>query len=208
MNPFHSLSSSFYTKKLDANHERQRSILRAAEVMMDASLVAAQARFNDELGWRAVEPRWLNCGSEKERQTLMETMLSQRGGLHRMSAPIEAGLRLGDASDELIDIANEWGRHAGVALEGLDHLNVLTSDPLTTGKDSLQDVRAGRLVLPLFLLRETVTKNEWEDIYEIIDKSDSKFTHNPPVYKNCRFVYSENHCSPVVIHTYIVGVSE
>jgi geranylgeranyl pyrophosphate synthase len=153
----------------------------ASEIVMDASLVAAQSRFSDALGWRAVEPRWKEAHKSGDVYRLRQSILSQKGGYHRMAAPLEAGLRLGGASEQLISIAKRWGAHAGVALEGLDHLNVLTSNPLETGKDSLQDIRAGRLVLPLFLIREHTSPSEWEEIENILEKSDSKFTCNPAV---------------------------
>jgi hypothetical protein len=37
-----------------------------------------------------------------------------------------------------------------------------------TGKDSLQDLREGRLCMPLFQLRKYASEEDWEDVSRIL----------------------------------------
>ncbi len=57
---------------------------------------------------------------------------------------------------------------------------------METGKDSLRDMREGRLSVPLFLLRETTSKEEWKDVQNILkNNSGSEFGDRRVLSKVC-----------------------
>lgn len=111
---------------------------------------------------RPVPPRRVGEGAAPTHvsRTVVLTVASRRnflydkGAFHTFVAPLIAGMRLGgSACQETEALVEAWGRSAGLAFQGLDDLVDLVSDPFASGKDTFQDIREGRLSLPLVLLQ-------------------------------------------------------
>lgn len=90
-------------------------------------------------------------------------VLLNKGGHHSITAPLVAGWRLAEPGAGLMALS-AWGDHIGLAFQGLDDLQDVLAEPGTTGKDSLQDLRAGRLSLVSHLLRLHLDADDWEDL--------------------------------------------
>ena len=90
-------------------------------------------------------------------------VLLNKGGHHSITAPLVAGWRLVAPDAGLMQLG-AWGDHIGLAYQGLDDLQDVLADPGATGKDSLQDLRAGRLSLVSHLLRLHLDADDWEDL--------------------------------------------
>ncbi len=116
----------------------------AARWILDGAARAGAGQVLDLVGWRG---RGDLAGFRRA--------LLDKGGHHSVTAPLCAGLRLADPAADL-SAATAWGDAMGLALQGADDLQDLLAPPTMTGKDGLQDIREGRLSLPIFLLTEAL----------------------------------------------------
>mmetsp|Transcript_44754 Transcript_44754/g.71521 ORF Transcript_44754/g.71521 Transcript_44754/m.71521 type:complete len:192 (-) Transcript_44754:9-584(-) len=100
---------------------------------------------------------------------LLLRLLEDKSSFHGFAAPLIAGLRLsGKSTPEIEDVCKRWAKHAGAAFQGIDDVMDLVLEVEQSGKDKLQDIQEGRLSLPLFLLRQEATKEEWARVYEML----------------------------------------
>lgn len=126
----------------------------AVRILLDAACRAGCGQFLDLQGW---EGPAAELSQEDFRKVLMD-----KGGHHSVAAPLAAGFRLGAPDADVSDLLS-WGRHAGLAFQGLDDLqDVLTG--LDTGKDSLKDLCEGRLSMVSFLLRRHAPSEAWDEL--------------------------------------------
>lgn len=88
-------------------------------------------------------------------------LLLNKGGHHSITAPLVAGWRLVDPQAGLMTLS-AWGDHVGLAFQGLDDIQDVLAEPGSTGKDTLQDLREGRLSLVSHLLRRQLAPDEWD----------------------------------------------
>jgi geranylgeranyl pyrophosphate synthase len=63
----------------------------------------------------------------------------------------------------------KWSHRIGLAFQGLHDLSDLMADPLVSGKDPMNDVREGRVSLPLFMLRQSAEPEEWQSVLDIAE---------------------------------------
>jgi geranylgeranyl diphosphate synthase type I len=125
----------------------------ALEVILKGSCRAGFGQFLDLQGW--------NGPAEELSDAAFRGVLLDKGGHHSITAPLTAGWRLcAPIPDALVG----WGDHVGLAFQGLDDLQDILDSPATLGKDSLQDLREGRLSLVGRLLREQLSDEEWYDL--------------------------------------------
>ena len=125
----------------------------AMEVILKGSCRAAFGQFLDLQGWDGPAE---DLSSADFRRVLLD-----KGGHHSITAPLVAGWRLcAPVPQALIT----WGDLVGLAFQGLDDLQDILESPATLGKDSLQDLREGRLSLVGRLLREQLSDDEWAEL--------------------------------------------
>ena len=114
------------------------------------------------------------AGGADEVQRLMRRLLADKSAHRTFVAPLVAGVHLGGggggagAGRDLVACCEHWGVRIGTAFQVLDDLSDLAADPLASGKDGLQDLREGRLSVPLFLLRERATEAEWAEVLALL----------------------------------------
>merc|ERR1711871_19636 len=102
-------------------------------------------------------------GSDSDSDSTV-SLMGDKGGHHAFTAPLLGGLVLGGAPTEVLKAGRSWAYAMGVAFQGLDDIVDLVGDPSLTGKEGFQDFRAGRLGLPLLLLRQRCTEEEWAEV--------------------------------------------
>ena len=126
----------------------------AMEIILKGSCRAAFGQFLDLQGWDGPAED-LSAGDFRR-------VLLDKGGHHSITAPLVAGWRLcwSSVPESLVS----WGDHVGLAFQGLDDLQDILESPATLGKDSLQDLREGRLSLVGHLLREQLSDDEWAEL--------------------------------------------
>lgn len=101
---------------------------------------------------------------------LMRQVLLDKGARHTMCAPLMSGMRL-SGSGPVVEMAGRvWGEHAGIALQAMDDVADLIGNFVTTGKDTFQDFRDGRLSLLLFLLWERTPADKWQEISSFMSR--------------------------------------
>jgi geranylgeranyl pyrophosphate synthase len=124
-------------------------------VILAGSRRAGVGQFLDLQGW--------DGPAGELKPGLFRQLLLNKGGHHSITAPLVAGWRLIEPSAGLMGVS-AWGDHVGLAFQGLDDLQDVLAEPGSTGKDSLQDLREGRLSLVSHLLRRQLAPHEWEDL--------------------------------------------
>lgn len=125
----------------------------AMEVILKGSCRAAFGQFLDLLGW--------DGPAEDLSSADFRGVLLDKGGHHSITAPLVAGWQLcAPVPDALVT----WGDLVGLAFQGLDDIQDILESPATLGKDSLQDLREGRLSLVGRLLREQLSDDEWSEL--------------------------------------------
>lgn len=134
---------------------------RACDVLLHHSYKAAAAQCDDVVGWRGMEHIFAGSADPHE---VMRQVLLDKGARHTMCAPLLGGLTLAGASEDVHLSARKWGEHAGIALQAMDDVADLIGNFITTGKDTFQDFRDGRLSLLLFLLWQRATPQEWSEV--------------------------------------------
>lgn len=103
--------------------------------------------------------------------------------------------------DKLVESCTQWGIHTGIAYQILDDVSELILSPMETGKDSLRDMREGRLSVPLFLLRETTSKDEWKDVQNVLkNNSGSDFGDRRLLSKVCSVKFVSFHFGLIRVH--------
>lgn len=127
----------------------------AMRVILAGSRRAGVGQFLDLQGW--------DGPAGELKPGLFRQLLLNKGGHHSITAPLVAGWRLIEPSAGLMGVS-AWGDHVGLAFQGLDDLQDVLAEPGSTGKDSLQDLREGRLSLVSHLLRRQLAPHEWEDL--------------------------------------------
>ncbi|MBI2569410.1 MAG: polyprenyl synthetase family protein [Candidatus Schekmanbacteria bacterium] len=147
------LGDVIYARSMELLLEGAQQASAAFRTILTGAQRAGAGQFQDVLGWRGLEQR-------EEAASFRQAMID-KGAHHSFSAPLAAGMLLADAGAE-VAAAMQWGIHAGVAFQALDDVRDLVSKAVDMGKDSLQDFREGRLSLPLFLLRQAVSPEQWE----------------------------------------------
>ncbi|MFT5683655.1 MAG: geranylgeranyl pyrophosphate synthase [Myxococcota bacterium] len=164
--PFSEVSRSEHLAVLigDLLHSRSISLLleggshhpgghAAMEVILQGSCRAGFGQFLDLQGWDGPAE---DLSSAEFRGVLLD-----KGGHHSITAPLAAGWRLcAPVPDALVT----WGDHVGLAFQGLDDIQDILESPATLGKDSLQDLREGRLSLVGRILREQLNDDEWDEL--------------------------------------------
>ncbi len=128
------------------------------------------------------------------------TVLLNKGGHHSITAPLLAGWQLADPHADLRALS-DWGDHIGLAFQGLDDLQDVLSSPGELGKDSLQDLREGRLSLVGHLLREQLSDAEWDALVPELGRGVMLagvrmrlfhlFARHDLVERGLRFVFAE-----------------
>ena len=125
----------------------------AMSVILQAAHRAGFGQFLDLQGW--------DGPAEDLSSSAFRRVLLDKGGHHSITAPLVAGWRLlAPVPPALVS----WGDHVGLAFQGLDDIQDILESPATLGKDSLQDLREGRLSLVGRLLREQLSEEEWLDL--------------------------------------------
>lgn len=131
---------------------------------------AGAAEFDDLVGWEGVERAVRSSG-----MTLTEIQARHASDIasnHGFAAPLASGLWLGAGGvappAAVASACAKWASLAGRAFLALDDVADLVEDPSHTGKDSLQDVREGRLSQPLFNLRRLASEEEWRHVRGIL----------------------------------------
>jgi len=118
-------------------------------VILDACLRTGVGQFEDIVGW---DQRSTYVGA-------FRTTTEDKAAYQSFAAPFASGLLLanpdGDAQKALA-----WGRHMGVAMQGLDDAADLVGDPAITGKDNFRDIVEGRLSLALMILLKAASPDE------------------------------------------------
>lgn len=124
----------------------------ALRVILAANRRAGVGQFLDLQGW--------NGPVGQLPPSAFRQLLLNKGGHHSITAPLLAGWRLVEPRAGLMTLG-AWGDHVGLAFQGLDDLQDVIADPAQTGKDTLQDLREGRLSLVSHLLRTHIGEQEW-----------------------------------------------
>ena len=125
---------------------------QACHFIFEGAERAGLGQFSDLLGFS-------NLGDPPDAGEVFRGALLNKGAWHSVPAPLAAGMRLFSSSIS-VDQALAWGSHVGLALQGADDLADLVTPSSVSGKDGLQDLREGRLSLPLHLLRRNLTQSE------------------------------------------------
>jgi len=165
------LGDSLHVEAMQLIHNGTRSAgseqaRLAIDVILEGSRRAGAAQFLDVLGWRFMEPR---MSDPEILLREVKAALLDKTGYYGFVAPLTAGLRLGGgACEEIEQAASEWGEHVGIAFQAIDDLKDIVGDPLITGKDVLQDIREGAPSLPLFMLRQRCSQDEWAEALPVL----------------------------------------
>jgi len=173
----------------DAVHARSMSLLfkgsvvggapDACEAILQGAYRAGAAQFDDIAGWSSVEELFK---SGKTSDQVLRRLMSEKRAYHGWISPLLAGLRLGFASSgnsnsaekaQLEGICHAWAERMGIAYQALDDLADLLLPPGETGKDSLQDLRDGRLSMPVFLLMQRAAPKEREMLKQLLMLPDA-----------------------------------
>ena len=125
----------------------------AMEIILRGGCRAGFGQFLDLQGW--------NGPAEDLSSSAFREVLLNKGGHHSITAPLIAGWRL---CAPVPPALTTWGDHVGLAFQGLDDLQDVLESPAALGKDSLQDLREGRLSLVGRLLREVLSDAEWDEL--------------------------------------------
>uniref|UniRef100_A0A7S1G8M8 Uncharacterized protein n=1 Tax=Bicosoecida sp. CB-2014 TaxID=1486930 RepID=A0A7S1G8M8_9STRA len=133
----------------------------AVDVLLHHSYKACAAQFDDVVGWRGMEHIFARS---EDPTNLMRQVLLDKGARHTMCAPLMSGMRLSGAGPHVELAGRVWGEHAGIALQAMDDVADLIGNFVTTGKDTFQDFRDGRLSLLLFLLWQRAPASVWADM--------------------------------------------
>ena len=144
----------------------------ALNVILESALHAGAAQFDDVVGWEGVERRLQSGEYLNDIQSLHAIDISAE---HGFSAPLIAGLRLGPKiwstereQKQYEEELRRFGTLLGISFYDLADVTDIVCDSSETGKDSLQDLREGRLSQPLFSLRKYANVEEWEDVSQIL----------------------------------------
>jgi len=89
---------------------------------------------------------------DPSRDTYLKVIDGKTAGLFRWG--LQAGATLGGLSDEAVHHIGEVGHALGMAFQVTDDILDLTGDPTTMGKESLSDLREGKLTLPIVIACE------------------------------------------------------
>lgn len=140
---------------------------RAMERVLRGSQKTALAQFTDVLGWAAFTE-----DVNSSVQTLEDMALGNIS--HSFTAPLLAGVDLGGFKQDHAIYAGfeKWSHRIGLAFQGLQDLSDLMADPIVTGKDAMNDVREGRISLPLFMLRQRAEPEEWQSVLDIAESRE------------------------------------
>ena len=144
--------------------------------IMEGVYRAGAAQFEDIVGWNGLvevesEPLHVLGRKALEYDSTLGRLLTDKAAFHGFIAPLLAGAQLsgsGAGKDKLERLCKEWGFRAGVAFQALDDLADLTCSPAETGKDQLKDIHECRLSLPLMLLWERASGEEWEAVRDLL----------------------------------------
>jgi len=138
---------------------------QASIAILEGAYSAGAAQFDDLLGWAGVE-KAIEMSSNTH-DSLLRRLLYDKASHHSFAAPVIAGMRLGgNVLEEQLVI--DWAEHCGAAYQALDDVLDLVVDVAESGKDKLQDIKEGRLSLPLFLLRQRASGQEWRQVYDLL----------------------------------------
>lgn len=139
----------------------------ALDIILDSAIHAGAAQFEDVIGWQGVEQR-MTQGEYLHDICAMHAV--DIASFHGFTAPLIAGFRLTkpEIHEDLERELTEFGNKLGTAFYGLQDVADIVCDSSETGKDSLQDLREGRLCMPLFTLRKFATEVEWEEVSQIL----------------------------------------
>ena len=157
---------------------------KALEVILDSALRAGAAQFEDVIGWEGVERRLAAGEFLSEIQTLHALDIAAE---HGFSAPLIAGFRMSpsslsnDKKAEFEDELRRFGTLIGTSFFDLSDVTDIVCESSETGKDSLQDLREGRLSQPLFNLRKLADPEEWEDVSSILRGFQTSGNFNGPM---------------------------
>lgn len=169
----------------DAMHARSMALMfkgavaakapSACEVVMQGAYRAGAAQFDDLAGWSCVEANFEN-GSTSD--AILRQLMIEKRAYHGWISPLLAGLRLGAATAPQSAAAMEemcyrWAEHVGIAYQALDDLADLILHPSETGKDSLQDLRDGRLSMPVFFLMQCASPKERSRLRDLLLRPDT-----------------------------------
>src|SRR5690606_15078724 len=78
-----------------------------------------------------------------------------------------AGLLAGSTDAELQAI-REFGHGVGIAFQLIDDALDYVGDMPLVGKDTLSDLKEGKITMPVILLRSLATPGEWQTVAQII----------------------------------------
>jgi len=157
---------------------------KALEVILDSAVRAGAGQFEDVIGWEGVERRLSSGEFLNEIQTLHALDLASE---HGFSAPLIAGFRMSPSSlnqDQTNQFEHElrrFGTLIGTSFFDLSDVTDIVCESTETGKDSLQDLREGRLSQPLFNLRKLADPEEWEDVSSILRGFQTSGNFNGPM---------------------------
>mmetsp|Transcript_21692 Transcript_21692/g.38310 ORF Transcript_21692/g.38310 Transcript_21692/m.38310 type:complete len:458 (-) Transcript_21692:227-1600(-) len=145
----------------------------AMDAVLEGAFRAGAAQFDDIVGWQGVEHSLhrlqFNASTSPPSMVLLERLMEDKASYHSFAAPLIAGIRLSGKRDATLEKAcTDWARHIGAAFQGVDDVIDLVLEVKESGKDRLQDIQEGRLSLPLFLLREKATTDEWNAVYNVL----------------------------------------
>ena len=94
------------------------------------------------------------------------------GACGRLGAQVMGG------TPELCAALELYGEHLGTAFQIRDDVLDLEGDVETVGKSVGRDLEKGKLTLPVILLLETISENEFHEILEIIRSKDAQELRN------------------------------
>jgi len=148
--------------KASSPAERE-AIMSAKDLIFDSSCTAGVAQFEDILGWNSIDSQ-----VNSDPDSFVRQFMYDKSASHTFVAPLLAGLRLSGGSSVYEEAASSWGRHAGLAFQGLDDVIDLVSEPMITGKDAFQDIQENRLSLPLIMLKGLCEAGEWQEVQQMM----------------------------------------
>jgi len=144
---------------------------KALEIILDSAVRAGAAQFEDVIGWEGVERRLATGEYLHNIQTVHAVDIAAE---HGFSAPLIAGYRMSsteeseEAKTRFEYELRAFGTLIGTTFFDLSDVTDIVCDSSETGKDSLQDLREGRLSQPLFYLRKSANVEEWEEVSSIL----------------------------------------
>jgi geranylgeranyl diphosphate synthase type I len=170
----------------DAVHARSMSLMfkgavaakapEACEAVLKGAYRAGAAQFDDLAGWSGVESLFKNGNTSDQ---ILRRLMIEKRAFHGWISPLLAGLKLGlgpavpSASfTQMESFCHAWAEHVGIASQALDDLADMLLSPADTGKDSLQDLRDGRLSMPVFLLMQRASPKERAALRELLLRPD------------------------------------